>query len=311
MIEDKNREWEFAPTLDEDLTWTPDMWFEERFQGTVSFGLRVKKELHSEQSKFQHVAVYDTYKHGRLLSLDGVVMLTEIDEFIYHEMIVHIPMQTLSGARRAVVIGGGDGGTVRELVKYPELESITLVEIDERVVEVCKEHMPGVAAGFGDPRVECLYEDGAKYIKDAEPGSIDLLIVDSTDPIGPGKVLFTAEFYGHCARALKNAGVMTAQTETPLYHASVIREIYANLGKAYKNAFMSWYAMPSYVGSFYTFAYASNERRPLRDHSPRGLDGMGLKYYNADLHRAAFSLPGVVRRGLPDGHPQKEGGIAD
>jgi spermidine synthase len=308
-MDNKKLEWVFTPDLAEELEWTPELWFEERFQGMVRIGFRVKQELHQEKSPFQHLAVYDTYKHGRLLANDGVVMLSEIDEFIYHEMIVHVPMQTLPSAKNAVVIGGGDGGTVRELVKYPELEKITLVEIDERVVEVCKQFMPTVASGFGDPRVKCLYADGAKYIVDAAPGSIDLLIVDSTDPIGPGKVLFTADFYNACARALSPAGVLVAQTETPLYHAAVIREIYANLGAAFHNAFMYWYAFPSFIGSFYTFAYASQTRHPIKDHHPRRLDQFNLRYYNQGLHAACFALPGLIGNALPEGHVQRMGDL--
>jgi spermidine synthase len=307
MTNDKKLEWKFTPNLEDDLLWTPDLWFSERFQGMVSFGLRVKEALHTEQSPFQHIAVYDTYKHGRLLTLDGIVMLTELDEFIYHEMIVHVPMQTLPQARRAVVIGGGDGGTVRELVKYPELEEITLVEIDARVVAVCREHLPSVAAGFDDARVVCRFEDGAKFIKEAAEGSIDLLIVDSTDPLGPGKVLFSPAFYRDCARALSPQGVLTAQTETPVYHASVIRDIYTSLGQAFTNAFMYWYAFPSFIGSIYTFAYASMTRHPLRDHQPRGLERLALRYYHQHLHHAAFVLPQLAAYALPKGHPQSKG----
>ena len=309
MGDEKKLEWKFTPTLEEDLVWTPDLWFAERFQGTVSFGLRVKESLHTEQSPFQHIAVYDTYKHGRLLTLDGIVMLTELDEFIYHEMIAHVPMQTLTDARRAVVIGGGDGGTVRELVKYPELKEIVLVEIDERVVEVCKKYMPSVASGFSDPRVKCLYADGAKYIQEVAPGSIDLLIVDSTDPLGPGKVLFSPEFYRAGSRALAPHGVLTAQTETPVYHTGVIRDIYTGIGQAYKNAFMYWYVFPSYIGALYTFAYAANARHPLRDFQPRRLSELGLRYYHQHLHAAAFVLPGLVANALPAGHPQKQGSL--
>jgi spermidine synthase len=309
MSDDPRKERVFQKVAGDDLAWTPDLWFTEYFQGTVGIGLRVKEALHAEKSEFQHIAVYDTYKHGRMLALDGVVMLTEIDEHIYHEMIAHVPMQTLARAKNAVVIGGGDGGTVRELVKYPELERITLVEIDERVVEVCREFMPSVASGFSDPRVECLYDDGARYVKDADPGSVDLMIVDSTDPVGPGKVLFTAEFYGDCARALADRGVLTAQTETPLYHRSVIREVYTSLGKAFKNAFMYWYALPSYIGAVYTFAYASKTGHPINDHAPRMVDELGCRWYTEALHGAAFTLPGLALEALPDGHPQRSGSL--
>lgn len=305
MSQDKDMEKIFDRGLDPELEWTPDLWFIEYFQGMVSYGLRIKETLCSEKSDYQNIAIYDTYKHGRMLTIDGLVMLTELDEFIYHEMIVHVPMQTLPEAKRAAVIGGGDGGTVRELLKYPELEKITLIEIDKRVVETCKEHLPSVASGLSDPRVEVLFEDGAQYVKKVEPESLDLLIIDSTDPIGPGQVLFTEEFYKNAAKALAGHGVLTAQTETPLYHGAIVNDIYTNLGRAFPETWMYWAAIPAYLGCIWTFSYVSKSKHPIEDQTPRHIDKLACNYYTPSLHRAAFSPPAMAIKNLPQGHPQR------
>jgi len=299
----------FDKTAGENLAWSPDLWFFEYFQGKAAYGLRVKRQLHREKSEFQDISVYDTYMHGRLLVIDGLVMLTEKDEFVYHEMIAHVPMQTLPEAKHAGVIGGGDGGTVRELAKYDRLEKITLCEIDRRVVEVSREYLPFVADSFSDPRVELKFEDGAKWVKQLDPGSMDLIIVDSTDPIGPGEVLFSEEFYKNAARALSEDGVLTAQTETPLYHGAVIKDIYRNLAAAFNNTFMYWACIPSYLGNLWTFCYASKSKHPTKDHSPAMLDKLGCRCYTEEMHRAAFAPPRFALECLPGGHPQRQGPI--
>ncbi|MFO8057854.1 MAG: polyamine aminopropyltransferase [bacterium] len=286
----------------------PDLWFYESFQGVASFGLRVKRVLCELKSSYQHIAVYETYQHGRLLALDGLVMVTELDETAYHEMIAHVPMQTLPKARRAAVIGGGDGGTVRELARYPGLEEITLVEIDEQVVWACREHLPSVASGLDDKRVSLKFQDGARFIKDAAPGSLDLIIVDGTDPVGAGKALFTEEFYHHAARAIHDQGVLAAQTESPLYHGPLVKDIFTKVGRAFKNNFMYWAVIPSYPGSIWTFCYASHTRHPLDHFSFHALDPKKLGYYTPELHQAAFAPPALALDCLPQGHPQKEGG---
>lgn len=307
MNDNSSEEKSFDKCLGEDLAWTPDFWFFEYFQGTVAYGLRVIRVLLTEQTDYQNISVFDTYKHGRVLTLDGLVMLTEKEEFIYHEMIAHVPMQTLFEPKRAVVIGGGDGGTVRELARYPELEKIVLCEIDRRVVEVCRKYIPSVASGFDDPRVELYFDDGAKYIREVEPGSLDLIIIDSTDPIGPGQVLFTVEFYQNAARALNGNGVLIAQTETPLYHASVVADIYRNLGEAFEKNYMYWASIPTYMGNIWTFAYASRKKHPIKDLAPRPLGDFKFKYYSEQMHRAAFAPPAFALECLPQGHEQHKG----
>ncbi len=283
-----------------------DLWFSENFRGVVSFGLRVKELVHREQSPYQDIAVYDTYQHGKMLALDGMVMTTEIDEPVYHEMIVHVPMQTLPNPRRALVIGGGDGGTVRELVRYPALEEIIMVEIDEAVVNVARKHLPSLAVGLDDPRVQIRFDDGARFIKELAPRSMDLVIVDSTDPVGPAAVLVSEAFYHDAARALSENGVLTAQTESPLYHGAMVKDIFRNVGQAFANSFMYWAVVPSYPGSIWSFCYASHSRHPVKDFSFRKVEGDDFKYYTPELHKAAFAPPALALKCLPQGHPQRE-----
>ncbi|MBQ1940625.1 MAG: polyamine aminopropyltransferase, partial [Selenomonadaceae bacterium] len=172
-----------------------ELWFTEQHTPEVRFSIKIDHQLFSEHSEFQRIDIFDSKEFGRVLTLDGYLMLTEKDEFIYHEMITHVPMSVHPNARKVLVIGGGDGGTVRELLKYPQIEEIDLVEIDEQVVEASKLYLPKIACGLDDPKVKCYYEDGLKFIRHVED-EYDVIIVDSTDPFGPGEGLFTKEFYG-------------------------------------------------------------------------------------------------------------------
>ena len=193
-----------------------DLWYSEYHTPNVRFSIKVREQLHFEQSKYQKISVFDSVEFGRFLTLDGVVMLTERDEFIYHEMIAHVPMAVKPDAKRVLLIGGGDGGAARELCKYPGIERIDVVEIDERVVRVCQEYLPQTACGFDDPRVKLHFDDGLRFVRTLE-GEYDLIVVDSTDPSGPGEVLFTKEFYGNCLKALRPDGIMVNQHESPFY----------------------------------------------------------------------------------------------
>ena len=192
------------------------LWFSEMQTPNVKFSIRVERQLYSGQSEFQRIDVFESPEFGRFLTLDGYMMLTERDEFIYHEMITHVPLAVHPKVKRVLVIGAGDGGVIRELVRYPEIEDIDLVEIDELVVEVCRKYLPQTACRLDDPRVHIHYEDGLKYIRSCED-EYDLILVDSTDPFGPGEGLFTREFYGNCFKALKDDGIMINQHESPFY----------------------------------------------------------------------------------------------
>ncbi len=193
-----------------------DFWFKEKHTKNVELAIRVDRQLYSGQSEFQRIDIFDSVEFGRFLTLDGYMMLTEKDEFIYHEMIVHVPMAVMPRARNILVIGGGDGGTVRELTRYDGIEHIDLVEIDEEVVQASREYLPFTASALDDKRVSIYYEDGLKFIRYHE-NEYDLIIVDSTDPFGPGEGLFTKEFYGNCYKALTENGIMVNQHESPFY----------------------------------------------------------------------------------------------
>ena len=195
-----------------------DLWYSEYHTEHVRFSLRVKAQLYAAQSDYQHIAVYDSPEFGRFLTLDGVMMLTERDEFIYHEMMVHVPMAANPNIRDVLVIGAGDGGVLRELAKYKTVRHVDLVEIDAQVIEVCRKCLPGTACGFDDPRVQVHVADGLKFIRHCER-KYDLILVDSTDPTGPGEVLFTKEFYGNCRAVLNPDGILVNQHESPFYAA--------------------------------------------------------------------------------------------
>ena len=193
-----------------------DLWFSEPHTPDVKMSIRIDRQLHSEQSEFQRIDIFESKEFGRFLTLDGLMMLTEKDEFIYHEMITHVAMASNPEIKNVLVIGAGDGGTVRELARYATIEHIDMVEIDERVVEVSKEFLQQTACRLDDPRVNIVYDDGLRFVRRKE-NCYDLIIVDSTDPFGPGEGLFTSEFYGNCFNALTEKGILVNQHESPYY----------------------------------------------------------------------------------------------
>ena len=206
-----------------------EFWFSEKQTKDVKFSIRVDRQLYSGQSEFQRIDIFESPEFGRFLTLDGYMMLTEKDEFIYHEMITHIPMAVHPKAEKVLVIGAGDGGVIRELVRYPEIKQIDLVEIDDMVVEVCRKYLPKTACCLDDERVNIRYEDGLKYIRRCE-NKYDLIIVDSTDPFGPGEGLFTREFYGNCYKALKEVLSMRRMPEPAREHTGILRKPFRSAG---------------------------------------------------------------------------------
>ena len=193
-----------------------ELWFSEQHTPHVKLSIRVNRQLFSGQSDFQRIDVFESKEFGRFLTLDGYMMLTEKDEFIYHEMITHVPLAVHPCVKKVLVIGAGDGGVIRELTRYAGIEQIDMVEIDPLVVEVCRKYLPQTSCRLDDPRLNIYYEDGLRFIRSRE-NEYDLIIVDSTDPFGPGEGLFTKEFYGNCYKALKDDGIMVNQHESPFY----------------------------------------------------------------------------------------------
>ena len=280
-----------------------DFWFSEKQTKNVKLSIRIDRQLYSGHSDFQRIDVFESPEFGRFLTLDGYMMLTEKDEFIYHEMITHIPMAVHPHVRKVLVIGAGDGGVVRELVQYPEIEKIDLVEIDEMVVEVCKKYLPQTACRLEDERVEIHYEDGLKFIRRCKD-EYDLIIVDSTDPFGPGEGLFTREFYGNCYKALKEDGIMVNQHESPFYEEDALacQRAHMNITESFPISRVYQAHIPTYPSGHWLFGFASKKYHPLRDLREKEWNDRELvtRYYTTTLHKGAFYLPAYVEELLKD-----------
>lgn len=280
-----------------------EFWFSEAQTPNVKLSIRVDKQIYSGKSEFQRIDVFESPEFGRFLALDGYMMLTERDEFIYHEMITHIPMAVHPKVKQVLVIGAGDGGVVRELVQYPEIEQIDMVEIDELVVEVCRKYLPFTACRLDDPRVKIHYEDGLRFIRSCE-NQYDLIIVDSTDPFGPGEGLFTREFYGNCYKALKEDGIMVNQHESPFYpeDAAACQRAHKRIVESFPISRVYQAHIPTYPSGHWLFGFASKKYHPLKDlkEAAWNLREIRCRYYTTTLHKGAFYLPAYVEELLSD-----------
>lgn len=278
-----------------------ELWYTEHHTEHVRFSLKVKEELFSKQSEFQHIAVLDSVEFGRILTLDGCLMVTEKDEFIYHDMIVHVPMATNLNIKNVMVIGAGDGGTIRELTRYQGIEQIDMVEIDPMVVEVCKKYLWQTACSLEDPRVHIYYEDGLKFVR-RKVNEYDLIIVDSTDPFGPGEGLFTKEFYGNCYNALNEKGILVNQHESTYYdeYVEAMKRAHQRIKEAFPIAKVYQAHIPTYPSGHWLFGYASKHFDPIKDLQEEEWNALGIKtkYYNTQLHRGSFALPNYVKEQL-------------
>jgi len=276
-----------------------ELWYTEEHSPNVRFSIRVDKHIFSAQSDFQRIDIMKSDEFGIFLTLDSLMMVTEKDEFIYHDMIVHVPMAVNSDIKKVLVIGGGDGGTVRELVKYLSVSEIDLVEIDEMVVSACVKYLPFTAGKLSDPRVNIFYEDGLKFIRKKED-YYDLIIVDSTDPFGPGEGLFTREFYGNCYRALNEKGILVNQHESPYYtvYAQSLKRANEKIKQFFPFVKLYQAHIPTYPSGCWIFGFASKKFDPIGDIKENYWNGLGIetKYYNTDLHKGCFALPNYVRK---------------
>lgn len=280
-----------------------ELWYSEMHTENVKFSIKVEKQLYSGQSEFQRIDVFESEEFGRFLTLDGYMMLTEKDEFIYHEMITHVPLAVHPNVKTVLVIGAGDGGVIRELTRYDTIERIDLVEIDEMVVTVCKEYLPQTACKFNDPRVHVFYQDGLKYIR-KYTDKYDLIIVDSTDPFGPGEGLFTKEFYGNCYKALKEDGIMVNQHESPFYpdDAVAMKRAHKRIVESFPISRVYQAHIPTYPSGHWLFGFASKKYHPIKDLNAQKWNALQIKtrYYNTNLHKGAFYLPNYVEELLKD-----------
>ncbi len=283
-----------------------DWYYEEGF-GAVRFGIRVEALLHEETSEYQKLAVYDTPFFGKMLTLDGVMMFTERDEFVYHEMLTHVPLCSVPGATDVLIVGGGDCGCLREVLRHDSVRRVVQCDIDERVTRVCEKFFPWVQPAASDPRAELVFDDGVRFIEQNE-NAFDVVIIDSTDPRGPGVGLFLADFYAKVARALKPGGVMTAQTESPHWDPRMVGAIYGQMRRAFGHVSAYTVAVPVYPSGLWSLAYASNDRRHTDFFDAERAAGLeeGSKYYDRGVHSAAFSLPRFARAATEGRAPFRE-----
>lgn len=280
-----------------------EFWYTENHSDNVRFSIRVDKQLYSAKSSFQRIDIFEAEEFGRFLTLDGLMMVTEKDEFIYHDMIVHVPMASNPDIHNVLVIGAGDGGTVRELTRYKSIINIDMVEIDKMVVDSCREFLPQTSSKLSDPRVNIFYEDGLKFVRD-KVDQYDLIIVDSTDPFGPGEGLFTKEFYGNCYKALTSNGILVNQHECPYYdsYARSMKRAHRRIKELFPIARVYQAHIPTYPSGHWLFGFASKKIDPVSDLDAAKWEALGLKtkYYNTDLHRGCFAIPSYVKELLED-----------
>ncbi len=284
-----------------------DLWYSENHAEGVKLSIKVDRQLYSTESEFQRIDIFESKTFGRFLTLDGIMMLTERDEFIYHEMIIHAPLAVHPAPKNVLIIGAGDGGAVRELSKYDTIERIDLVEIDSEVVRVCKEYLPQTACGFDEPRLNIYYQDGLKFVRRYE-NQYDIIIVDSTDPFGPGEGLFTKEFYGNCYKALKEDGIMVNQHESPFYDndALAMKRAHKRIVDTFPISRVYQAFIPSYPSGHWLFGFASKKYHPIVNLNEAAWKGKQIKtrYYNTNLHRGAFCLPNYVEEMLKEDEKQ-------
>ncbi|MBS4021097.1 MAG: polyamine aminopropyltransferase [Dethiobacter sp.] len=276
-----------------------ELWYTEKQTPHLGITCLIKETLCHFQTPYQDLAVIDTLQFGRMLVLDGMVQTTERDEFVYHEMLAHIAMQAHPNPRHVLVVGGGDGGVIREVIKYDSVESATLVEIDEAVIEVSKKYLPTISAGLTDPRVTVLVTDGIEHVRNAI-GKYDIILVDSTEPVGPAIGLFSAEFYANIYRALKKDGIFVAQTESPFFNRDLIQSTFARIGSVFPLTKLYLASVPTYPSGLWSFTVGSKCYEPEDTHRKT----VSTKYYNAGVHQGSFRLPGFVRE-LLEGSPRE------
>ena len=285
-----------------------ELWYTENHTDNIKFSIKVDKHLRSAESEYQRIDIFESKEFGRILTLDGYLMVTEKDEYIYHEMITHIPMAVNPDITNVLVIGAGDGGTVRELARYNHIKNIDMVEIDEMVVEICREYLPQTACRLTDPRVHIFYQDGLRFVRSKE-NEYDLIIVDSTDPFGVGEGLFTKEFYGNCFKALKDDGILVNQHESTFYtsYANSMKRAHSRIKSTFPIALVYQAHIPTYPSGHWLFGFASKKYDPRTDLKADWWNSLGIKtkYYNTILHTGCFAIPNNVRDQLRESGEHK------
>ncbi|MCZ6912711.1 MAG: polyamine aminopropyltransferase [Proteobacteria bacterium] len=264
--------------------------------------LKIRGKLHEEQTPYQKLEIFETEDWGNLMTLDGLVMLTARDNFVYHEMMSHPPIMTHPNPRRVAIVGGGDCGTLREVLRHPAIEKVIQIEIDKAVTRAAEKYFPELTEANDDPRAELLFSDAIEWMKRQEPGSLDVIIVDSTDPVGPAVGLFQSAFYADCLRALGETGVLVQQSESPLLHMDILKAMRAEMKSAgFEQTRTYQFCQPTYPSGWWsaTLAGIGVDLVEFREQDARELPFEG-RYYSADMHRASMAMPPFVEKAFAE-----------
>lgn len=278
----------------------PEKWFFESLYPDIKLGLKVTKTIYRGKSKFQNIKILETPRFGTVLVLDGVIQTTSDDEFIYHEMMTHIPMFAHPNPETVLIIGGGDGGVLREVLKHKTVKKVTLVEIDKKVIEYSEKYLKSIAKNsFRSSKLELVIEDGAEFVKDKK-GIYDIAIIDSPDPIGPARVLFQKKFYTDIYNALKSNGIMVRQSGSTFLQKEELRQNYKILSKIFPYNAVYTAAIPTYIGGLFSFIFSSKKVNPEKLNSKKIADRyqklkIKTKYYNPQVHTASFQIPNYIK----------------
>ena len=278
-----------------------DRWVEETLHRGFRIRLKADRVLFDSETEHQRLVIFENAEFGRVMMLDGIIQLASRDEFIYHEMMAHVPLFAHGRVKKALIVGGGDGGALREALKHPGLKQITLCEIDRGVIDLCRQYFPGVSAGaYDNPRTRIVIADGTKFVAETDE-RFDVIMIDSTDPIGPGAVLFTKEFYTDCRRALAKGGILVTQNGLPFLQGPELKQSVSYFRDLFDDAFAYLATTPTYVGGPMSFGWASDDetfRQHRRKKIERRYEKAGAfptRYWRPDVHVAAFALPTYVR----------------
>lgn len=270
-----------------------ELWYTEKQTSSLGITCKVNRTLVDEKTEFQDLAIIDTLQYGRMLVLDGMVQTTIEDEYVYHEMITHIPLFAHPNPKKVAVIGGGDGGAIREILKHPCVEKVYLVEIDSRVVEHSKKYLPEISCGLSDPRCEVLIRDGIEFIAQNK-NSFDVIMVDSTEPVGPAVGLFAKDFYQSIFDCLKDDGIFVAQTESPFLNKDLIRRVFPSISEVFPITRLYLASIPTYPSGLWSFTIGSKKYDPTQIGSDRFID-FKTRYYTPEIHQSVFHLPRFVK----------------
>lgn len=277
------------------------LWFDEVFEDDTRFGLKVVRTIHTETSPYQRIAIMESERFGRFLTLDDIFMTSEGDEFYYHEMIVHPALVTAPRAKRVLIIGGGDGGTAREVLRHPEVETCVMVEIDEAVVRACQAHLPTIGTAWNDPRLDLRFDDGIQFVKEGDVEPFDVVLLDGSDPVGPAEGLFNRSFYEGVRRVLAPDGVFALQSESPTLMETLFFDTQRTLREVFPKVIPYMGSVILYGAGLWTWTLCTSDE----SYDPQAIVEERLpaaettsRYYNRDIHRGCFALPTFVREGV-------------